>query len=316
MTFVYPGDPSSGSSQTQNNNFNDSPINFMCHANNFLLNSTDPAYQYVTQKIIQNTVRVPSSLYTSDLGALSAYQRPASIIRVNWNQMSDRAERHKQTNSGRSQGSFYHGSSTRATQTRERPGAGTPGGSGVDIKHNSYYRYINRLKAKKDIRRGYIPPTYGEFIPFSRALPIYGGKTIKTSIVAGCNCPFISQNEAFVYRKHFEQLSFASNNIFSVGAYVYARTSVGKPVLKAQILSIVGDIYTVQFQDLSIVEVGANQLIPYFACACNGVNSINYGYNGADIVNNNKIIETCSILNNLTGPNYLNTISKFIEPIL
>lgn len=33
--------------------------------------------------------------------------------------------------------------------TRDRPGSQAPGGSGVDIKHNSYARYLARLKGKR-----------------------------------------------------------------------------------------------------------------------------------------------------------------------
>ena len=167
----------------------------------FYLTSKDPAYQYQTQKIIQNQVRTWSSLYSDNLGALNIFQYPKSQLRVNWNQMSDRAVPHYQKGSGYSQGSFYHGSSTRHTQTNLRPGAMTPGGYGVDIKHNSYYRYLGRLKAKKPIRRGKIPENYGKPIPFNCAFPIQGAKTIKTSIVSGCNnCEINNENERKIYQ--------------------------------------------------------------------------------------------------------------------
>lgn len=167
----------------------------------FYLTSKDPAYQYQAQKIIQNQVRTWSSLYSDNLGALNIFQYPKSRLRVNWNQMSDRAIPHYQKGSGYSQGSFYHGSSTRHTQTSLRPGAMTPGGYGVDIKHNSYYRYIGKLKAKKPIRRGKILENYGEPIKFNCAYPIQGAKTIKTSIVSGCNnCELNHDNERKIYQ--------------------------------------------------------------------------------------------------------------------
>jgi hypothetical protein len=59
----------------------------------------------------------------------------------------------------------------------------SPGGVGVDIKHNSYDRYLNKIKGKAPLRRGVIPPNYGAQIPFNRAFPVYGGKTFKTSII-------------------------------------------------------------------------------------------------------------------------------------
>ena len=40
------------------------------------LTSNSPANQYQIQKIIQNTVRVPCSIYTSNLGPLNAYKEP------------------------------------------------------------------------------------------------------------------------------------------------------------------------------------------------------------------------------------------------
>ena len=160
-------------------------------SSNDLLKSSE-AYQYQTLKIIQNTVRVPSSLFTSDLGDLSIFQSAKNAPqRVNWNQMSDRVVRHYQTNSAQSQGGggIFKGSSTRHTQTGTKPGSCTPGGYGVDMKHNSYYRYLARLKGRGPVRRGPIPPTFGQPIPYNPAFPIYGGKTMKMNIVNKCNCP-------------------------------------------------------------------------------------------------------------------------------
>lgn len=168
------------------------------------LSNHAPEYLYQTQKIIQNTVRVPSSLYTMNLAALNAYERPKAVPSVveiggatyiappgvNWNQMSDRKQPHIQTGATAS-GSTYHSSSTRHSITRMRPGALNPGGNGVDIKHNSYDRYLNRLKGKAPVRRGIIPPHYGRVVPFNPAYPIYGAKEFKANIVAGCNCPIV-----------------------------------------------------------------------------------------------------------------------------
>ena len=121
----------------------------MCRASgktNALKSSSSPAAQYQRLKRIQNTVRVASSLYAMNLAALSVYEKAndktQTILNsgstyiggggVNWNQMSDRKIPHVQkvvtANPGKS--------STRYTITRMRPGAGSPGGIGVDIKHN------------------------------------------------------------------------------------------------------------------------------------------------------------------------------------
>lgn len=144
----------------------------------------DPTFIYQQQKIIQNTVRVLPSLFTMNLAALSTYQPPSDkpqIIdgnyfvpaNVYWNQMSDRAKpSHQQVKN------TPHSSSTRHTITRHRPGALSPGGEGVDIKHNYYGRYLNKLK-QGPLKRGSIPSTF---------TPIQGGKVVKFSILNGRNC--------------------------------------------------------------------------------------------------------------------------------
>jgi len=104
---------------------------------------------------------MPESLYVSELDVLYTYESPPTEYTlitatnapyvappgVNWNQMSDRAQPHLQTAVVAS-GGGYHASSTRHSITRLRPGALGPGGLGVDIKHNSYNRYLNRLKGR------------------------------------------------------------------------------------------------------------------------------------------------------------------------
>ena len=148
----------------------------------FLCNSNNPSH-YQRLKIIQNTVRVPSSLYTDAIGSVNVYQNPSSNSeKVNWNQMSDRRVRHFQKSTVPS-----HGNSTRTTITRNRPGASSPGGYGVDIKHNSYYRYMNRLKGKGPIL-AQSTASLETGIIFNPAFPVYGGKIIKTGLVSRCIC--------------------------------------------------------------------------------------------------------------------------------
>ena len=254
-----------------------------CRSFNHNLNGNDPASQYQRQKIIQNTVRVKSSLYTMNLAALSVYQRPDLIYKlvdnsgatyvvppsVNWNQMSDRKEPHVQVVKTGS-GSTYGASSTKRTIMRLRPGALSPGGSGVDIKHNSYERYLNRLKGKGPVRRGVIPPTYGTpYIPFNRAFPVYGGKTIKTSIVSNCNC---SENE--IVDTNIYKNSDLQNQIlnvtytFNVGDFVWAKKYAGISTNyeKATIISIVDGLYTVQFADGTETVVIKCELLIYYDC--------------------------------------------------
>ena len=258
------------------------------------LTSHTPANQYQILKRIQNTVRVYSSLYTMNLAALNAYEVPDVNYQVvdvagsnylvspgvNWNQMSDRRQPHRQF-AGAS-GSTYGASSTRRTITRLQPGALSPGGHGVDIKHNSYDRYLNRLKGKGPVRRGVIPPSFGAPIPFNPAFPIYGGKTLKTSIVSRCNCPIISDliqdNNSLVYES--PDYDYKLNNVvyqFSVGQDVYTKEEATGLYVKAIIIEIHSDgTYLVKFED-GITEIKMeSELNIYYSCdGCNvGTNII------------------------------------------
>ena len=139
------------------------------------LTSNTPAVKIQIQKIIQNVVRVQSSLYTMNVGALNAYRNPY----VTWNRMSDRGQASVQKTYVPGGGGLLGGNSTRSAITRCRPGALSPGGVGCDIKHNSYDRYLNRLKGRGPLRRGIDAKTR----------PISGGKVVNFSIVSGCRCP-------------------------------------------------------------------------------------------------------------------------------
>ena len=153
------------------------------------LNGNTPSQRYQKLKIIHNTVRVPSSIYTMNLGALNTYEAPDFVYRqgVNWNQASDRKQPHIQP--ANSSGSNPGGNSTKRTITRLRPGALSPGGVGVDIKHNSYDRYLNRLKGKKPLRQQQVPESFKfNDLPFNRADPVYGGKVFKLGIIDRCVC--------------------------------------------------------------------------------------------------------------------------------
>ena len=117
------------------------------------------ALRAITQKRIWHTVRVPESLYLSDLAALTVvggsdnYPVPGpGVSNLNWNQSSDRARPHTQIVNVPS-----HGNSTKTTLTRNRPGASTPGGKGVDVKHGSYARYLARKKAGNLVTRPALP---------------------------------------------------------------------------------------------------------------------------------------------------------------
>ena len=90
----------------------------------------------------RNTQIQPTSLYMDDKSSVIVYKNPTPLFfNVNWNQSSDRPIPHKQiTNVQRNTSSLL------GTRTGMKPGAMAPGGVGVDIKHNSFYRYNLRKR--------------------------------------------------------------------------------------------------------------------------------------------------------------------------
>ena len=240
------------------------------------LTSNTPANQYQRLKLIQNTVRVYSSIYTSNLGPLNAYKQPtAQTYGVCWNQMSDRPVPSVQratvpTGFNNNLNNRHH------SVTSSKPGSQTPGGTGCDIKHNSYDRYLNRLKGKGPLRRGAIPVTFGTPIPFNPAFPIYGGKTTKTNIVNGCDCPIESKalDEKQDIRIYNNPLYYPDPNTqygFSVGQYVYAIKPGTHYFSKAHVTVVNGNTYTIEFTDGTVAIQNINQLLIYYPCNCEGI---------------------------------------------
>lgn len=190
------------------------------------LTNNTPATRYQIQKQIQNTVRVYASLYTDNKGALSAYVKPGPITHnVCWNQQSDRPFPSVQKATVPT--GFYHSqmNNRHHSVTSSRPGCQTPGGVGCDIKHNSYDRYLNRLKGKGPLRRGPVPTIFSSpSIPFNCAYPVYGSKLAKTNIVSGCYCPIdsnASQSNSAIYNNPlYKSTETITNYIFTVGENV------------------------------------------------------------------------------------------------
>ena len=147
--------------------------------------SSDPETQYQRLKLMQNTVRVSSSLYSMNAGALNVgTQSQSGITTIGWNQMSDRQNPHIQ-----------YARYSMKSSVSVRPGNLSPGGVGCDIKHNSYDRYLARIKAAGPLRKDNMTIDFGNTnVPFDPANPVYGGKTLKTSIGdSKCGCgPVIS----------------------------------------------------------------------------------------------------------------------------
>jgi hypothetical protein len=198
--------------------------------------------QYDTQKRIQNTVRVSASLYTHDLASVST---TPSTIRT-WNNMSDRVVPHIQKRSNSTILSTYY------------PGSLSPGGIGCDVKHGSYARYLNRLKGKSALRKGSIPSTFG--VPIDRqncAMPIYGNKLVKTSIINchACNGPINPveqvQGSSIYYQPY----------VFSIGQDVAVQNPLTNRMVKGTITNhnIESNTYSV-FIDPDTIEVNAIDL--------------------------------------------------------
>ena len=241
------------------------------------LNGNTPADQYQKLKLIQNTVRVYGSLYTSNLGPLTAYRKPISnpntgYYGVCWNQMSDRPVPSVQPVTVPT--GFHNSLNNRHySVTSSKPGSQTPGGKGCDIKHNSYDRYLNRLKGKGPLRRGVVPPTFGAPITFNPAFPIYGGKTIKTNIVTTCDCPIGTpqqnlQQNIQLYNNPDWQAYPNANCSFNIGEYVYAMQTGNNFYTRAIIININSGIYTIKFDDGTIEITTINNLKLYFPCNC------------------------------------------------
>ena len=120
-------------------------ILYQCSKTSNCYNSLDNSA--VNQKIIQHQARTFGSLYTMNIAALnvrgSSQNNPLpQYASVNQNQSSDRNRFHIQTAYVATRGNSVRGSITRA-----RPGSLAPGGTGVDIKHNSYDRYLAKKKS-------------------------------------------------------------------------------------------------------------------------------------------------------------------------
>jgi hypothetical protein len=270
--------------------------------------SSGSAAQYQRLKQIQNTVRVAASSYTMNLASLSAYQSSLDETQtvlnsgtpyvggggVNWNQMSDRKVPHVQKVVTASRGK----SSVKNTITRLRPGAGSPGGIGVDIKHNCYDRYLNRLKAGYLVR-GRVPSRYLEET-----------KNLKTSIVSvgqSSNCNKCDKwndgdgdkNVELLYQTGCDpanESSVAANThavpviLYEVGAFVWARKCKRLPGKeKAQIISMSynREQYTVKFADCCTMVKSYAEVQPFAKCTENLL-PISYVSNG--------VVTTCDYL--------------------
>ena len=279
----------------QKNNANNT--NLTTYYRKRALGNQTPSTQYETQKIIQNTVRVPSSLYLSNVAPLNAYQDALTLNqKVCWNQMSDRAVKHVQPHIV---GDGLTGNSTRYTITRLRPGALCPGGAGVDIKHNYYERHLNRLKGRSVLRRGPIPSDFGIELPFNLAKPVYGNKRVKTNLVAGCVCP---ADKTDVPITDLPNAIFGVPYQYFVGQKVYIITDTPFEEAIIKEINLETQSFTLTLLDGSLRTVGALNIEPYFPCEC------------ATPLDNSSLLVQAKLCNNLSDQLTL-TATELIERI-
>lgn len=121
----------------------------------------------VRNKRINGTVRVSSSEYQMNKASGLSTQniifnrfQPKPVYERDdlklhqWNQSSDRAFPSRMIRPN-NVNVPSHGNSTKTSLTRHRPGAGAGGRQdGVDLKHNSYHRYLLKKKGLKPLRGG------------------------------------------------------------------------------------------------------------------------------------------------------------------
>jgi len=266
-----------------------------------------PADQYQKLKLIQDTVRVYASLYTANLGPLTAYRKPISdpkndLYGVCWNQMSDRPIPSVQRATVPTGNNISTINRRHTSVTSSRPGCQTPGGVGCDIKHNSYDRYLNRLKGKGPMRRGVIPPGFGNPIPFNPAFPVYGGKTTKTNIVNNCDCPIETpaknlEQDIRIYNNPLYQPYPTSEYGFQVGSYVYAIQTGNDYYSRAIVTDVTDGVYTIKFDNGTIQTVtNVNELKVYFPCNCNGVVENSIKFSSGTSTNSSSYSNDCVIL--------------------
>ena len=151
----------------ESNNSNDTVTPKPCNSQPCMSLKSDE-YLEIVNKSITNTVKVPATEYMMNIASGNAsknilsnlnYSKPISAASTattksttQWNQSSDRAFPSMYKIVSRGQNVPSHGSSTKTSLTRHRPGAGGPPGKGVDIKHNSYHRYLLKKKGLVALR--------------------------------------------------------------------------------------------------------------------------------------------------------------------
>jgi hypothetical protein len=147
-----------------------------------------PPYYYrkMTMPPQPTVTSIDESLHTSNLGPLHTYTG------VCWNQMSDQP-------SPSIQPRITGSNSLKGTIISSKPGSQTPGGAGCDIKHNSYDRYLNRLKGKElkpaILKKCNVKPTIGNYYTYE----IDPSKVVHKKCIIENNCKNIKTTDTSTY---------------------------------------------------------------------------------------------------------------------
>jgi hypothetical protein len=129
-----------------------------------------------------------------------------------------------------------------------------------------------------------------EEITFNRASPIYGGKIMKTSIVTGCNCPIVTDQNNYLklYQNNTDQnYDFNLGYQFGIGQNVYVPVN-GSQKSATIIDNLGGGLFTIKFSDGTTMIANQNNFAfkNKNTCACcnSGTNvsvsSLNGSING------------------------------------
>ena len=250
------------------------------------------------QKIIQNVVRVKSSLYTMNLAGLNVYQSPLESYQLitqngssyivppgsNWNQMSDRA---KPSNQLIKTGS-YGSNSLKRSKLSNKPGSMSPGGLGVDIKHNSYERYLNRLKGKGLLKKGIVQISDGQ--------KMTGGKKSRLAIVNNCNCinnEETTENQNYNISEFDDAMYNLKYNFKENDIVLVKKNKYDNLWYRGIIIQILNNIFLINFGNGILEEININfyKTIPYFKKNFNCVEEIDEPKDFTTLVNNSEICE-------------------------
>lgn len=211
------------------------------------ITSQSPSYRYQTQRKINNTVGVSHSHYLMNLKGLTTYKYPkANYYNVNWNQMSDQPEP----------------SMNPLDKTK-----------GVDVKHGSYERYLNRLKGKNVLRQQKTPEN------FAQPNNLKENNEFKQTIISNKHCSCNDDND---YARLFvdpnaSPYPYAPQMVYNIEDHVYAMEGNDTYYSKAEVITVnnANNTYEIKFTPVtenSITHIkSGTYLKPYVPLRCQDI---------------------------------------------